>query len=236
LTAVPQSDGLRTIRVILGEDDFIAREGISRLLESLDGFQLAAACGDLSSLEDAVERERPDAVLTDIRMPPTGTDEGIRLARSLRSSHPEVGVVVLSQHVEPLYALALFEDGSQGRAYLLKERLADTGELARALREVVAGGSVVDSRVVDEVLGQRRRQADSRVARLTPRERETLALVAEGRSNGSIAAAFGITRRAVERHINAIFSKLELTDPIGMDRRVTAALLYLAEGDGADSA
>ena len=233
MPAAPPPDGLRTIRVILGEDDFIAREGISRLLESLDGFELAAACGDLASLEEAVERERPDAVLTDIRMPPTGTDEGIRLARALRASHPEVGVVVLSQHVEPLYALALFEDGSQGRAYLLKERLADTGELARALREVVAGGSVVDSRVVDEVLGQRRRQADSRVARLTPRERETLALVAEGLSNGAIADTLGITRRAVERHINAIFSKLELTDPVGVDRRVTATLVYLAEGDGA---
>lgn len=231
MPAVPQPEGPRTIRVILGEDDLIAREGISRLLESQDGFELAAACGDLPSLEEAVDRERPDAVLTDIRMPPTETDEGIRLAQKLRSTHPEVGVVVLSQHVEPLYALALFEDGSSGRAYLLKERLADTGELGRALREVVAGGSVVDSRVVDEVLGQRRRQANSRIARLTPRERETLALVAEGRSNGAIAGTLGITRRAVERHIHAIFSKLELSDPEGVDRRVTAALVYLAEGD-----
>ena len=201
--------------MVIGEDDFIAREGIARLVESLDGFELAAACDDLPSLEDAVDRLRPDAVLTDIRMPPTGTDEGIRLARGLRTSHPEIGVVVLSQHVEPLYALALFEDGSHGRAYLLKERLADTGELARALREVAAGGSVVDSRVVDEVMSQRRRQNDSRVARLTPRERETLALIAEGRSNGAIAGLLGISRRAVERHINAIFSKLELSDRRG---------------------
>ena len=137
MPAVPQPDGLRTIRVILGEDDFIAREGISRLLESLDGFELAAACGDLASLEDAVERERPDAVLTDIRMPPTGTDEGIRLARALRASHPEVGVVVLSQHVEPLYALALFEDGSQGRAYLLKERPRELPRVGQALLQEV---------------------------------------------------------------------------------------------------
>ncbi|HSC90220.1 MAG TPA: response regulator transcription factor [Gaiellaceae bacterium] len=227
----PSLERPQTIRVVLGEDDLIAREGIARLLEGFDDVVLAAARADLPSLEDAVERLRPDAVLTDIRMPPTGTDEGIRLAQMLRTSHPEIGVVVLSQHVEPLYALALFQGGAAGRAYLLKERLVDPGELARALREVVAGGSVVDPRVVDEVMMQRREEVDSPLARLTPRETETLALVAEGRSNTAIADELGITRRAVERHINAIFAKLELADPERVDRRVTAALLYLAQGE-----
>lgn len=231
MAAVPDADGTRTIRVVLGEDDFIAREGIVRLLESVPGIEVVAACDDLPSLEDAVDRLRPDAVLTDIRMPPTETDEGIRFARTLRARHPQIGVVVLSQHVEPLYALALFENGSQGRAYLLKERLSHGGELERALRDVVEGRSMVDPRVVDEVMKARRREVDSPVARLTPRERETLGLVAEGRSNGAIAEELGITRRAVERHINAIFAKLELTDPQHVDRRVTATLLYLADGD-----
>ena len=220
-----------TIRVVVGEDNLIARAGIARLLEGFHDVVLAAACADLPSLEEAVERLRPDAVLTDIRMPPTGTDEGIRLAQTLRTSHPEIGVVVLSQHVEPLYALALFEGGASGRAYLLKERLVDPGELVRSLREVVAGGSVVDPRVVDEVMKQRREVDDSPLARLTPRESETLALVAEGRSNTAIADELGITRRAVERHINAIFAKLELAEPERVDRRVTAALLYLAQGE-----
>ncbi|HSL64188.1 MAG TPA: response regulator transcription factor [Gaiellaceae bacterium] len=222
-------DGRRTIRVVLGEDDLIAREGITRLLEDLDGVELVAACADLPSLEDAVERLRPDAVLTDIRMPPTATDEGIRLARRLRSTHPGIGVVVLSQHVEPLYALALLENGSGGRAYLLKERISDKDELGRALREVTAGGAVVDALVVDEVLTQRRQQANSPLSRLTTREHETLALLAQGRSNSAIAEALGVTRRGVERHINAIFAKLGLTDPQRVDRRVAATLMYLAE-------
>jgi DNA-binding NarL/FixJ family response regulator len=177
----------------------------------------------------AVENLKPDVVVTDIRMPPTETDEGIRLAEELRSTHPDIGVVVLSQHAEPLYALTLFDQGSHGRAYLLKDRLRDGEELGRAVREVAAGGALVDPRVVDELLTHSSRRADSPLARLTPRERETLALVAEGRSNAAVADALGVTERAVERHINAIFSKLELTEPERVNRRVKAALVYLAE-------
>ena len=159
-------------------------------------------------------------------MPPTNTDEGIRFAAELREEHPEMGVVVLSQHAEPRYAMALFDSGSDRCAYLLKERLHDKNELSRALHDVAAGGSLVDSRVVDKLVSARQRD-DSELTRLTPREIEILALIAEGRSNGSIASTLGIMKRAVERHINAIFLKLELGEPEDVSRRVKAALLYL---------
>ena len=218
---------LMPIRVLLGEDSFIAREGIARVLETIEDVELVDACSDLDSLRQAVETERPDVVLTDIRMPPSHTDEGIRFASELRVSHPEVGVVILSQHVEPLYATALFEQGSDGRAYLLKERLADRDELVRALREVAGGRSVVDSLVVEELLGARRRRDASRLDTLTPREFEILALIAEGKSNSAIADELVITKRAVERHINAIFWKLDLGESDDVSRRVKAVLLYL---------
>ena len=160
-------------------------------------------------------------------MPPTNTDEGIRLAEELRDSHPEIGVVVLSQHAEPLYATALFDDGSDRRAYLLKERLKDREELGRALHEVAAGGSVVDSRIVEELLALQRRREDTRLDQLTPRELEILGMIAEGKSNTAIAEALVITKRAVERHINAIFWKLDLGESEDVSRRVKAVLLYL---------
>jgi DNA-binding NarL/FixJ family response regulator len=216
-----------TIRIVLGEDSFIAREGILRVLGAIDDVDLLATCGDLDELRAAVEETRPDIVLTDIRMPPTNTDEGIRLAVELRSSHPEIGVVVLSQHAEPLYATELLEEGSDRRAYLLKERLRNRDELARALREVAGGGSVVDSRVVEELLAQQRRREDSRIGELTPRELEILGLIAEGKSNTAIADTLFVTKRAVERHINAIFLKLNLRDEEDVSRRVKAVLLYL---------
>jgi DNA-binding NarL/FixJ family response regulator len=171
----------------------------------------------------------PDVVVTDIRMPPTNTDEGIRYAGELRSSQPDVGVVVLSQHAEPVYALSLFENGSSRRAYLLKERVKDRDELARALREVAAGRSFVDSRIVDQLVSNQR--SDPGVESLTPREREILALIAEGRSNTSISETLEITKRAVERHINAIFAKLELPEDGDVNRRVKVTLLYLL-GEG----
>jgi DNA-binding NarL/FixJ family response regulator len=219
------------LRVVLGEDNYLAREGIIRALEDLEDVDLVAVCGDLPTLQDAIDRLGPDVVLTDIRMPPNTTDEGIRLAQELRSTHPEVGVVVLSQHAEPLYALALFERGSERRAYLLKERLKDQGELRRALHEVAAGGSLVDPRIVDVLLGRWGQRGDERLERLTPREREILGLVAEGRSNSAIADSLVITKRAVERHINAIFAKLDLGESENVSRRVTAALIYLAGQD-----
>jgi DNA-binding NarL/FixJ family response regulator len=217
-----------SIRVILGEDSLLVREGITRLLEEDGRIELVETCTDFDSLREAVDRLLPDAVLTDIRMPPTHTDEGIRLAAELRSTHPEIGVVVLSQHAELVYAMALFKDGSHRRAYLLKERLKEEGELGRALREVATGGSLVDPRIVDELFAAQNTSKESHLDRLTPREREILAMVAEGRSNNAIAEALVITKRAVERHINAIFAKLELGESDDVSRRVKAALMYLS--------
>jgi DNA-binding NarL/FixJ family response regulator len=220
--------GVPVIRVILGEDSFLAREGITRVLDSIEEIDLVAACGDLDELRATVDDVRPDVVLTDIRMPPTNTDEGIRFAGELRQSLPEVGVVVLSQHAEPAYAMSLFENGSSQRAYLLKERMTDKDELERAVREVADGGSLVDPRIVDKLVSSR--LGDPGIERLTSREREILALIAEGRSNAAIAALLEITKRAVERHINGIFVKLGLPEDGDVNRRVKATLLYLTGG------
>ncbi len=217
-----------TLRVVLGEDSYLAREGIARALEASGEVELLAACEDLDSLRRAIDELHPDAVLTDIRMPPSNTDEGIRLAAELRLSHQGLGVVVLSQHADPIYAMTLFEAGSAGRAYLLKERVREPDELERALQEVADGGSVVDPRIVERLLTAQRQRKAAQLDTLTPRESEILALIAEGRSNNAIADKLVITRRAVEGHINAIFAKLDLGDPTDVSRRVKAALLYLA--------
>ena len=214
------------IRVVLGDDSFLAREGVARVLEGIEDVDLVASCEDLDELRETVERLEPDVVVTDIRMPPSNTDEGIRFAGELRVSHPEVGVVVLSQHAEPAYAMSLFEDGSRQRAYLLKERVRDEDELSRALREVVAGGSLVDPRIVDKLVSARLNH-DPGLEKLTAREREILAMIAEGRSNTAIASELGITKRAVERHINGIFLKLDLGESSDVNRRVKATLRYL---------
>jgi DNA-binding NarL/FixJ family response regulator len=216
------------IRVVLGEDSFLAREAISGVLERAEGLELVAACGDLDSLRATIDEALPDVVVTDIRMPPDNSDEGIRLAAELRSTHPEIGVVVLSQHAEPTYATVLFEDGSERRAYLLKESLRNQAELSRALRTVADGGSFVDPVVVEQLVEARRRRADAQLDSLTPRELQILAMIAEGRSNAAIAEALVVTKRAVERHINSIFLKLELRDAEDVSRRVKATLLYLA--------
>jgi DNA-binding NarL/FixJ family response regulator len=223
---------MTTIRVVLGEDSYLASEGIARMIERIDGIELVATRNDFESLTAAVEDERPDAVLTDIRMPPTNTDEGIRLAKELQSSRPEVGVVILSQYSEPAYATALFQNGSARRAYLLKERVKDSGELGRALRSVVDGGSYVDPLVVEKLLQSTRVREQSRLDSLTPRELEILALIAEGRSNAAIAEKLVLTKRAVERHINGIFMKLDLGNPEDISRRVKAALIFLAGETG----
>jgi DNA-binding NarL/FixJ family response regulator len=222
-----------TIRVVFGEDNYITREGILRLLEDAEDIEVVATCGDFDSLRSAVGRVRPDVVLTDIRMPPTTTDEGIRLAAQLRTTHPDVGVVVLSQYAEPVYATQLLEDGSDRRAYLLKDRVRYSADLIRAVREVAAGRSVVDARVVEVLLTAQRRQRDNpSFNALTQREQEILALVAEGWSNGAIAERVVITKRAVERHINSIFAKLDLGESENTSKRVKAALLYLAGQPG----
>lgn len=217
-----------SIRVILGEDSYLAREGIERVLERTDGVELVGAYGDLDELAAAVDRVRPDVVLTDIRMPPTNTDEGIRLAKSLRETHPEIGVVVLSQHANAAYAAELLEDGTGKRAYLLKERVTNAGDLGNALRSVADGGSVIDPLVVESLLQTQRQREESHLDQLTPRELEILGLIAEGRSNAAIADSLVLTKRAVEHHINGIFMKLDLGTPGDVSRRVQAALLYLS--------
>jgi DNA-binding NarL/FixJ family response regulator len=216
------------IRVILAEDNYLLREGLGQLLESSDEIELLRSCRDLPELERSVEELDPDVVITDIRMPPTGTDEGIRAADRLRSERPRVGVVVLSLYAEPEYALALLERGAAGRAYLLKERVSDLDQLVSAVREVARGGSVIDPRIVEVLVAARTAARDSPLAELTPREGEVLAQVAQGRNNAGIAAALSLTERAVEKHINAIFSKLELSEEPDVHRRVKAALVYLA--------
>jgi DNA-binding NarL/FixJ family response regulator len=217
-----------TIRVVFGEDSYLAREAIVRVLEDEQDIDVVATCSDYDSLRLTVGDLRPDVVLTDISMPPTHTDEGIRLAAELRTTQPDVGVVVLSHYAEPVFATKLLEASSDGRAYLLKERVQGRGDVTRALREVAAGRSIVDARIVELLLASRRRREDSRFDTLTPREQEILALVAQGLSNGAISERIVITKRAVERHINSIFSKLGLADAEQFSRRVKAALLYLA--------
>jgi DNA-binding NarL/FixJ family response regulator len=217
-----------TIRVVLGEDSYLASEAIARVLERVDEVELVATREDLPSLKAAIDEEQPDVVVTDIRMPPTNTDEGIRLANQLESTAPEIGVVVLSQHSEPAYAMALFRHGSGGRAYLIKEHVKDAGELSRALCSVAEGGSFVDPLVVEVLLNSNRAREESQLDVLTPRELEILGLIAEGRSNSAIADALFLTKRAVERHINGIFMKLDLGEPKDISRRVKAALIYLA--------
>jgi DNA-binding NarL/FixJ family response regulator len=221
-----------TVRVVLAEDSYLAREAVASVIERAEGIELVASCGDLESLEAAIDENHPDVVVTDIRMPPTNTDEGIRLASDLRKSEPEIGVVVLSQHNEPALATALFETGSERRAYLLKERVKDSEELVRTLRSVAEGGSVVDPAVVEKLLVMSRARERSKLEHLTPRELEILGLIAEGRSNSAIAETLFLTKRAVERHINSIFTKLDLGDPAEISRRVRAALVYLADNTG----
>ncbi|HEX9259063.1 MAG TPA: response regulator transcription factor, partial [Acidimicrobiales bacterium] len=216
------------IAVIVAEDALLVREGIVRLLDAVDDVKVVATCGDLPELLDAVETIPADVVLTDIRMPPTGTDEGIKAAETLRRNHPAMGVVVLSSYIEPSYALTLLEHGSQRRAYLLKERVSDAGQLVHAIREVAAGGSVVDPKVVDALVSARSRRRDSPLERLTPREREVLGEMAQGRNNSAIAASLVLSERAVEKHINSVFSKLDLTEEPDVHRRVKAVLMFLA--------
>jgi DNA-binding NarL/FixJ family response regulator len=219
------------VRVVVADDNLIAREGILQLLALEPEFEIVAACGDLPDSLEAVEREAPDVVLTDIRMPPTGTDEGIRAASELRQTHPGLGVVVLSQYAEPEYALALLESGSEGRAYLLKERVSDPDQLLGAVRDVARGGSVVDPKVVEGLVTARSRSRRSPLEHLTPREHEVLAEIAQGRNNAAVAAALGLSDRAVEKHINSLFAKLGLSEEPDIHRRVKAVLLYLAEKD-----
>ena len=217
------------IRLVLAEDHYLVREGVLRLLETSPDFEVAAACDDLDSLLAAVEAERPDVVVTDIRMPPGDSDEGIQAAERLRETHPEVGVVVLSQYAVPTYALALLEGGSAGRAYLLKERVKDVDQLTAAIRAVAEGGSVIDPKVVDALVAENARGEESPLGQLTPRERDVLREMAEGKNNAAIAASLFLTERSVEKVIHSIFLKLGLTWETAVHKRVKAVILYLAE-------
>jgi DNA-binding NarL/FixJ family response regulator len=225
-----------SLRVVIAEDSLLVREGIRRVLETQPDLEVVALCADLPSLLAAVAEHRPDVVVTDVRMPPTGTDEGIRAATTLGRDSPSIGVVVLSQHADPGYALALLEAGSDRRGYLLKERVSDPEQLAGALRTVADGGSVIDPKVIDALVAARSTARSSRLRGLTPREGEVLAGIAQGKSNAAVGAALGLTERAVEKHINSLFAKLGLTDEPDLNRRVSAVLLYLADGsvDGSD--
>ena len=217
------------IKVVLAEDSYLVREGVRRLLETEPDIDLVGVCEDYDSLLEAIASTEPDVLLTDIRMPPTGTDEGVRAAERLRRLRPDAGVVLLSQFADPAYALAFLEGGTEGRAYLLKERVADLDQLLAAIREVARGGSVIDPKVVEALVAARSRNAQSPLARLTPREREVLALLAEGRSNAAVADGLVLSERAVEKHINSIFAKLGLPEARDAHRRVKAVLLFLAD-------
>jgi len=216
------------IRVVIADDAHVIREGLAATLSAAPDIELVGICSDGNELRAAIAAQHPDVVITDVRMPPGGDGEGIRIASSLRKSDPEVGVVVLTQYVESAYAVALMRDGSSGRGYLLKDRVRNRQELLSDIRTVAAQGSVLDPCVIEALIEGRAREADSPLARLTPREREVLAELAEGKSNTAIAESLVVTRRAVEKHVNSIFAKLDLARTDSVSRRVKAALLFLA--------
>jgi DNA-binding NarL/FixJ family response regulator len=216
------------LQVVLADDSYLVREALQNLLSLVPEIELVAVCADAEALLAAVERESPDVVLSDIRMPPLREREGIRVAAQLRETHPGIGVVLLSQYEDPSYAIELFESGSEGRAYLLKERLGDSSELVSAIQAVADGRSVVDAKIIDGLIEERVRSQPSPLDQLTAREREVLGGVAAGKSNTAIARSLSLTKRAVEKHINAIFMKLGLNESADISRRVKAALIYLA--------
>ena len=218
-----------TIRIVLAEDQYLVREGLRSVLETQEGLEVVSVCGDLDSLLVTVAAERPDVVVTDIRMPPGNTDEGIQAATRLRETDPEVGVVVLSQYATPGYLLALLSGGSERRGYLLKERVKDLDQLTAAIRAVAEGGSVFDPKVVETLVAENARSEKSPLNELTPRERDVLREMAEGKNNAAIARTLVLTERSVEKVIHSIFLKLGLTWEPAVHKRVKAVVLYLAE-------
>jgi DNA-binding NarL/FixJ family response regulator len=225
------------VSVVLAEDNLLVREGVTSLLSTYPDLVVLATCSEPDELYEAVDRFRPDVVLTDIRMPPGHGDEGIQVARRLRRLHPDIGVLVLSQFVEPAYALDLFHDGSRGRGYLLKDHVDDVDRLVSALHTVASGGSYIDDDVVEALVRGRARSVDSPLVTLSARETDVLAELATGRSNAAIARALGVSEHAVEKHTGVIFAKLGLTGTSSdVNRRVMAVLMFLAGRDGATSA
>jgi DNA-binding NarL/FixJ family response regulator len=216
------------IGVVLAEDSLLVREGLVSLLAGAGEVEVRAACSSLAELYQAVDAFHPDVVLTDIRMPPGHSDEGIQAARKLRQTHPKVGVVIISQFADPAYAMAVFDDGTRGRGYLLKDRVDDLARLVAAIRAVAGGGSFIDEDIVDALIRSRSRLVDSPLLTLTARELEVLAEMAGGRSNAAIAARLDVSENAIGKHISSIFAKLGLTEDEEIHRRVKAVLLYLA--------
>jgi DNA-binding NarL/FixJ family response regulator len=216
--------------VVFAEDNYLVREGTAALLSESEDVEVVATVSDRDELLAAVEEHSPDAILTDIRMPPTNTTEGIEAAKRIRAEHPGTGVVVLSQFAEDEYAYELLKDGAEGLGYLLKERVADIEEVVRALRDVAEGGSVLDPKVVEGLVARRDREAGSPLAHVTHREREVLGLMAEGKNNAAIAKSLYLTERAIEKHINSLFHKLGLSEEPDVHRRVMAVLTFLREG------
>jgi DNA-binding NarL/FixJ family response regulator len=220
----------RPIRVIFADDSYLMREALARVFDRLPGVEAVAGCDDGDALLAAVAEHRPDVVVTDVRMPPSGDDEGIRVASHLRRSEPGIGVVVLSQYADPRYARQLVEGGAHGRGYLLKDRVNDPSELRAAIEAVALGGSVFDPAIV-RLLVTGAPPSGTPLAGLTPRERQVLSAMAQGKSNAAIADSLFLTKKAIERHVGSIFLKLELPEEHVVSRRVAAVLLYLsAEG------
>jgi DNA-binding NarL/FixJ family response regulator len=218
-----------SLTLVLAEDDLLVREGLQKVLAGASDLEVVGACKDVDELVETISRKQPDVVLTDIRMPPSKTDEGIQVAARLRETHPQVGVLVLSQYSDPQYVLKLLETGSDRRGYLLKERIHNRAQLSSAIRTVSEGGSVIDPKIVEVLVNARARDDRSPLRELTPREREVLGEIAEGKSNAAIAASLVLTKRAVEKHIHSIFMKLGLADADDVSKRVKATLLFLSD-------
>jgi DNA-binding NarL/FixJ family response regulator len=219
------------VRVVFAEDNYLVREGTAALLQNSSDVELVGMAASLDELLEKVEELKPEVVLTDIRMPPTNTTEGIDAAKQIRAEHPEIGVVVLSQYAEEEYAYDLLKDGAAGLGYLLKERVSDLDEVVRALNEVSKGGSVLDPKVVEALVSAKDRMAHSPLLKLTERERQVLENMAQGKNNAAIAKSLFLTERAVEKHINSLFHKLGLSEETDVHRRVMAVLAFLRESD-----
>ena len=223
---------MKTVRVVLAEDNAFLREGLRALLESDGSLDIVGVVASLPELLECIDLTEPHVVLTDIRMPPDRTDEGIRAAQLLKQTHPDIGVIALSQYLEPEYALALLGEGSRARGYILKDRVDDVAAVVQAIQTVAAGGSFIDDRVIDSLVAARSRAAGNTIDTLTARERETLREMATGKSNGAIAATLYVSEHAVEKHTNSIFTKLGLLPDVDVNRRVAAVLLYLSGRHG----
>jgi DNA-binding NarL/FixJ family response regulator len=216
-------------QIVIAEDNLLVREGIKALLEISEDIDVVGVCESYESLLESVDTLRPDVVLTDIRMPPSSTDEGIRAANEIRTRYPETGVVVLSQHDEPDYALALFDGGTARRAYLLKDRVSEKDQLLSAIQEVARGGSSIDPKVVEALVEQRSRFEDSPLANLGEREKEVLSEMTQGKDNAAVATSLFLTVKTIEKYINSMFAKLGLSEERDVNRRVKAVLLYLSQ-------